>query len=229
MFALLLGGLACSPSAPPLSAPTVPATPVASVSLIATSTPTPLSYEDEEPRFQFRGTALERLDAKGRALWSAELPAERSRQMAVLGDVVLVWDTSNTLRRFEIASGRQVDEPIRVGQVLDFLVHGEILVQSTVAGMVGVGEKANLWHRPGLRASSMVVGGSSENPVVLLVASADGRAHVLDLENGKDAKFPVPKGTFSRVAFERDSGVVTWQPRKGGQPVMTDGETGEVI
>ncbi len=240
---LLLGALifaaGCAPSggvspAVVASASSVPvATTVPAVRPLVTpgvvASVTPAADENEEPRFQFEGTALERVDGRGRSLWKASLPAEGSRQMAVLGDTVLVWGSSNTLRRFDIATGRQIEDPIRVEQVLDFLVHGEVLVQSTASGLVGVGEKSNLWQRAGLKASSMVVGGPSEQPLVLLVASGDGKAHVIDLENGRDVKFPVPKGAFARVALERDSGVVTWLPRTGGRPVMTDGETGEVL
>lgn len=149
--------------------------------------------------------------------------------MAVLGETVLVWGSAQTLRRFDVATGRQSAPPVRVGQVLQALASDEVLVQSTPSGMAGVGEKAELWRRPDLKTASMVLAGPSERPLVLLVASGDGRARAIDLESGRDAKFPVPDGAFSQVALESDSGVLTWLPKAGGQPIMTDGASGETI
>jgi hypothetical protein len=212
---LVLTLTACSPSPSPSTVPTQ--TPAA-------ATPSPAA---EEPRFQFQATALERIDASGRTLWRASLPAEKNRQMAVLGETVLVWGPSNNLRRFAVDTGSPTGLTLALGQVALFGVHDDILVQSADAGLAGIAEKSNIWHRSDLRAESMVVAaGPESDPVVLLVSRNEGRARAVKLKDGKDSSFPVPSGVFSKVAFQRDAGAIIWTPKGGGEPVQTDASTG---
>lgn len=215
-----------SDSGHPLSSPSpgMSSSPVAS----STSSANPLHSAYGEPLFRFRELALERVDGQGNTLWSAPLPAEKYRQMAVLGKTVLVWGPRNELRRFDADSGQQLDLTLSAGEVSVFRVYDDILVQSTATGLTGVGEKSNIWHRPDIQADAMAVGaGPADNPVVLLVGRLNGVAKAVELKSGKDAKFPVPRGAFTSLEIDRDSGVVTWLPRVDGPPVHTNLDDGK--
>lgn len=190
----------------------------------------PLHSADSEPLFRFTDLALQRIDGQGNTVWSTPLPAEKYRQMAVLGKTVLVWGPHNNLLRFDVDTGKETGRTPSAGNVSVFRVYDDILVQSTQTGLVGVGEKANLWHRKDLQADDLVVGaGSEDNPLVLLVGRLNGRARAVELKTGKDAKFPLPKGAFTGVESDRDSGVVIWLPRLDGPPVHTNLDDGKPL
>ncbi len=222
------------PAATPARTPAATSTPVTSsgqtVPPATQSSANPLHSAAEEPLFRFQDLALERIDGNGKVAWRTALPAEKYRQMAVLGQTVLVWGPSNNLRRLRADTGEQVDLTLAAGEVSVFRVYNDILVQSASTGLVGLSEKSNIWHRADLRADAMVAGaGPEDNPVVLLVQPKSGLPAAVNLKDGKDAKFPLPKGTFTSVELDRDSGVVTWLPRVDGPPVHTNLDDGKPL
>lgn len=227
---LAAGALGCQTASQPGSPPSASPSPRFSSSPVASSqsSANPIHSATEEPLFRFRDLALERIDGQGKTVWSTPLAAEKYRQMAVLGQTVLVWGPRNELRRFDANTGKQLDLTLSAGEVSVFRVYDDILVQSTSTGLAGIGEKSNLWHRPDIQAASMVVGaGPAENPVVLLVGRLNGTARAVELKTGKNALYPVPRGPFTSVEIDRDSGVVTWLPRVDGAPVYTNLDDGK--
>ena len=231
---LILGLVACSPK-PGASSPSEQASP-------------------SSPQLRFQETSLECLDPSGQLLWSAPLPSEPDRKLAVLGQTVLTWGPSNNLRRFDLATGKKLDLTLALADASVYGVHDDILVQSATTGLAGIGERENLWSRMGLFTDSMVVGaGPSENPVVLIVQRParpgqtagfpdeveipvpdsgpveEGRARAVHLKDGSDSSYPVPEGLFRKVEIDPGSSEVLWTPQDDGPAVRTRASDGSII
>lgn len=216
----------------------------------ATGSPSPHA-SPSQPQLRFQATSLECLDAAGQLLWSAALPSEPDRKLAVLGQTVLTWGPSNNLRRFDLATGKKLDLTLALGDAAVYGVHDDILVQSATTGLAGIGERENLWSRVGLFTDSMVVGvGPSENPVVLIVQRParpgqtaglpkevevpvpeaapieEGRARAIHLKDGSDSSYPVPEGVFRKVEIDQSSSEVLWTPADDGPLVRTRASDG---
>ena len=223
LLTLTLAGCNLTPSATPTATASATAAPLeqqTSVPLASASVTAPVGISIE-------GNRLVRTDPAGKRLWSVDLAPEPKRQFAVLGETVVLWGPHNNLRRFDVTTGKETDLTLAAGEVSVFGVYDDLLVQSTVNGLVGLSEKANTWHRMGLFTDSMVVGaGPSDHPVVLFVQRQDGLAKAVNLKDGKDSAYPLPKGAFTSVAIDRAAGVVSWVPKVGGAALRMKAEDG---